>query len=438
MPKTKVHKRGGSLFNIDGRTLEGGGQLLRLAVGLSALTRQPLTITNIRGNRHGSRGLKAQHLACVTWLARACNAETQGAQIMSQSLVFKPGTATTCPPTYTLRDDLGHHPMYESRIDIGSPGSVALALQAVLPFILFSPLGPKRDDEQRSYMKLTITGGTNVSNSPSYDYISQVLLPTLSLIGLPKIESTRDARGWSSGTTCIGSVTFTIPTLAADEQLPAIVLRPPDDTQESDIEPSGIVATIIAPESARDQSCADIFALIHSTFPLLREQDVDLRFEDSQHDKRFYLLLVATVIHDKQEYKLGSDELFQGKFPKESKGIAKEMARRVTTRLAEDIKSGACVDRHMIDQLIIFQALAAGKSDVWRGVNGDGQALGQSLHAETAEWITSELVGARLRNGKGKGFGLIARGVRDDDTDVRDETVEELNTCAGALQAISL
>lgn len=36
---------------LDGRTGEGGGQLVRLAVALAAITSQPVTITNVRGNR---------------------------------------------------------------------------------------------------------------------------------------------------------------------------------------------------------------------------------------------------------------------------------------------------------------------------------------------------------------------------------------------------
>ncbi len=39
------------MLTIDGRTGEGGGQLVRLAAGLAALTGQPLRITNIRANR---------------------------------------------------------------------------------------------------------------------------------------------------------------------------------------------------------------------------------------------------------------------------------------------------------------------------------------------------------------------------------------------------
>lgn len=45
---------------LSGTTLEGGGQLLRVATALSALTRRSIQIDNIRGNRSGGGGLKAQ------------------------------------------------------------------------------------------------------------------------------------------------------------------------------------------------------------------------------------------------------------------------------------------------------------------------------------------------------------------------------------------
>ena len=43
-------------LRIDGTTGEGGGQLVRVACGLAALTSTPVTITNVRGNREGGRG----------------------------------------------------------------------------------------------------------------------------------------------------------------------------------------------------------------------------------------------------------------------------------------------------------------------------------------------------------------------------------------------
>lgn len=43
-------------IKLDGRVGEGGGQLVRLAIGLAALTGTPVHIENVRGNRPGKRG----------------------------------------------------------------------------------------------------------------------------------------------------------------------------------------------------------------------------------------------------------------------------------------------------------------------------------------------------------------------------------------------
>lgn len=40
-------------IEIDGRTGEGGGQLVRIAVALASVCSQPVRITNVRGNRPG-------------------------------------------------------------------------------------------------------------------------------------------------------------------------------------------------------------------------------------------------------------------------------------------------------------------------------------------------------------------------------------------------
>ena len=52
----------GRVIVLDGGVLEGGGQVVRLAVALSVLLTKPISIFNIRKNR-SSPGLKAQHAA---------------------------------------------------------------------------------------------------------------------------------------------------------------------------------------------------------------------------------------------------------------------------------------------------------------------------------------------------------------------------------------
>lgn len=79
-----------SSIHLEGTTLEGGGQLVRLSLSISALTSTPIHVTNIRGNRSGGGGLKQQHLTALNWLSKACSARVEGAVKKSRTLVFKP------------------------------------------------------------------------------------------------------------------------------------------------------------------------------------------------------------------------------------------------------------------------------------------------------------------------------------------------------------
>lgn len=84
------------------------------------------------------------------------------------------------------------------------------------------------------------------------------------------------------------------------------------------------------------------------------------------------------------------------------------MVERVSHDLANEWQSGACVDEHLRDQLVVFQALARGRCRVWPGVDEDGELREPSLHARTAEWVAREMLGVRFDSEgvcEGVGFG---------------------------------
>lgn len=389
------------LVELDGRTLEGGGQLLRLAVGMSALYNVPIRITGIRGNRSGGGGLKAQHLACVDWLAHASNASILGVQKGSKALEFIPGYAGPISPAYRLvKDAANTDGFWECRLDIKTAGSTGLALQAILPFILFKP--PKNDDGTLSGkpIRLSISGGTNVSGSPSYEYIAQVLLPTLHSIGLPLVSSSLNKRGWSHGGSSIGSFTLEIP-VRQSLVLPAFTLFPDESTLVPN-PPNRLDATFIAPISAHQHLRSICLPTIASYFgPGFSKvnDSFSLKCEDSKHDKRYYLIIVATVPSSSTEiaapktYKLGRDWLYDRKI-RSPEQTAAELVDRVSHDLYAEWSSGAYVDEHMRDQLVVFQALAEGESQIFAGHNTQGEPRETSLHARTAEWVVE-----KMRNG---------------------------------------
>jgi len=107
------------MIEVDGAHGEGGGQILRTAVALSALYGEPVRVFNIRAKRRNP-GLRPQHLNAVRAVALISGARVEGLRVGSREVVFWPG-----------RPRRGRF-----NIDVGTAGSVTLILQAVLPVAL--------------------------------------------------------------------------------------------------------------------------------------------------------------------------------------------------------------------------------------------------------------------------------------------------------------
>ena len=110
------------LIPLDGSQGEGGGQILRTALALSAATGQGFRVERIRAKRLRP-GLRPQHLAAVRAAAIACGAEVHGAFDGSPDLRFLPGPVAAG----------------EFRFDIGTAGASTLVLQSVLPVLATAP-----------------------------------------------------------------------------------------------------------------------------------------------------------------------------------------------------------------------------------------------------------------------------------------------------------
>ena len=138
------------MVEIEGSYLEGGGQILRTACALSAVTKKPCHIFNIRRGRPKS-GLKPQHLLGIQALAQICNGKLEGDYLGSEEIKFYPGEIKT----------------KNLQIKIGTAGSITLVLQTLIPPSLFV----------QPPTKITFEGGaTDTFFSPTLDYFCYVFL----------------------------------------------------------------------------------------------------------------------------------------------------------------------------------------------------------------------------------------------------------------------
>lgn len=153
---------------IDGSQGEGGGQILRTALALSAVTGKPFRMENVRAGRE-KPGLMRQHLTALRAAAEICDATITGAELGSRELSFSPGKVKP-----------GH---YEFKI--GSAGSATLVLQTVLPPLMMAD-GPS---------ELVLEGGTHNPFAPPFDFLDKCFLPLINRMG-PTVHANLERPGF--------------------------------------------------------------------------------------------------------------------------------------------------------------------------------------------------------------------------------------------------
>jgi RNA 3'-terminal phosphate cyclase (ATP) len=157
--------------DIDGSRGEGGGQILRTSLALSAITGRPIRVRNIRAGR-AKPGLRRQHVACVDALAKLCGATVHGAKVDSKYLELEPGPITG--------GDLA--------IDIGTAGSTTLVVQTILVPAIVSGHA----------VRASIRGGTHNPMAPPFEFLERVFLPHLRAMGAD-VALTLEEYGFASG-----------------------------------------------------------------------------------------------------------------------------------------------------------------------------------------------------------------------------------------------
>jgi len=144
------------VLKIDGSLGEGGGQILRTAVGVAAVTGNAVQIDRIRAGR-SKPGLMRQHLTAVNAAAQICSANISGNSAGSTQLLFSPGKVQAG----------------DYHFSIGTAGSATLVLQTVLPMLLTAN-GPSR---------VVLEGGTHNLAAPPFEFLSSAFLPLVNAMG---------------------------------------------------------------------------------------------------------------------------------------------------------------------------------------------------------------------------------------------------------------
>ncbi len=334
------------MLEINGGHKSGSGTILRLSVALAAIRNEPLHVYNIRQKRP-QPGLKPQHLEAVLTAAKLCNANVKGAQLGSRELWFH------------STEIVGG----EIEAQIGTAGSIPMLLVTVLPICVFA----------KETVKIHISkGGTDVSHSPTINYLNHILLPVVEEMGIEASLKTHKYGYYPKG---MGEVSVEI------QPNPRLVPLCIDKFGQIDSLKGVSVCTYLAERKVAERQAKSANNILKSHG---FEADIQV-FNDFSNpfQKGSSLTLWA---HTDTGVLLGGDAI--GELRKTSEAVGKEAAEN----LLKEIEVGATVDVHLADMLIPYMALAQDTSVFL--------ARSMTDHLETNIWLAQKILGVRFETSR--------------------------------------
>lgn len=331
------------MIHIDGSQKSGSGTMLRYAVGLSCLIGESLHMTNIRAKRK-KPGLRPQHLKAVLACKEVSGGSIEGAELGASEIIFRPGK----------RIKGGRYEW-----DIGTAGSTTMLSMTVLPLACFA-------GESSTFR---IQGGLFQDFAPSAFHMQHALFPILTRMDInAHLEIVRP-----------GYVPEGNGVIEVRIQPPKGKIKPLNLLQQGRIrEIKGLALS----SHLQGQKVSERMA--KSCNEILGKERYETMIEpiyDTSSVQRGAAL--AVYAQTDTGCIIGSD--MAGKVGRSSE----EIGRYVAKSLLEDIKTGATVDRYLGDQLIIYAALAEGRTEYL--------IPRMTEHIDTNLWLVERILGAKVK-----------------------------------------
>lgn len=252
--------------------------------------------------------------------------------------------------------------------DTKTAGSLCLLLQVAMPCAIFGSL-------DGSLTRIKFCGGSNATMAPQIDYFMRVFSPIASRFGIPELDLRLVRRGfYPQGR---GIVDFSCNSLPAGQTLRPLVMEKQGELV--DIYITALTAGNESEESAKNasQTAKEILADAFPDTPI--RVAVTRETRDTAWGNGSAITITATT---------STGAILAGSALGEKGKGGYEMGTEAANQLITNIHLGGVLDEYGQDQVIIFMALAAGRSRVKVGP--------LQLHTETSIHIASTLTSAKF------------------------------------------
>ena len=301
---------------VDGSLLEGGGQILRMAISYSAVLGVPVRIVNIRVGR-SPPGLRPQHLTTLKAVKEICGGKAEGLLAGSMEVKFEPGRPTG--GSYSF--------------DIGTAGSISLLLQCIAPIVSFAD----------SPTEIRIRGGTAVRWSPPIRILNSVVWEAFREMGFTGSLAVRREGFYPRGG---GLVDVSVK--------PVIELGPLKTGSVNDFSRvEGVSVCGRLPRHVAERQA-------ESAQRRLKDVGIDSEITVEIPEGEMAPLSPGSVI---SMWAVSSPKTFVGASALGERGKpAERVGEEAANYLLDELRIGAAVDQHTADNLILWCSLARGES----------------------------------------------------------------------------